>query len=251
MNKWFLIHNCIMENNLTNIFLKHSVLSIEDLKNILQSNSRMTVFRKLKQLPYKSSYSHCGRYYTLDSIIKYNNMGIWTYNQIYFSQYGTLKSTVLKHVEKSISGLTSFELEEFLHVPVYNTVLNLYKIHKIDRKQIGKEYVYLSLKNGNTQYYFRKQKIQSKYKQMIEQNSGSEYLGFFMSLLNEKQQRLFAGYESIKIGYGGDKQVAIKTGLNVKTVSRGRKELMSRDIDVIRIREIGAGRPSLKKTKKF
>ena len=240
-----------MESNLTNIFLKHPVLSIEDLKNVLQTNSRMTVFRKLKQLPYKSSYSHCGRYYTLDSIAKYNAMGIWTYNQIYFSQYGTLKSTVLKHIEKSIYGLASFELEEFLHVPVYNTVLNLYKMHMIDRKQIGKEYVYLSLKNGDTQFHSRKQKIQSKHKQMIEQNNAGEYLTLFMSLLNEKQQRLFAGYESLKIGYGGDKQVAVKTGLNVKTVSRGRKELMGRDIDVTRIREIGAGRPSLKKTKKF
>jgi len=240
-----------MESNLTNIFLKHPVLSIEDLKNVLQTNSRMTVFRKLKQLPYKSSYSHCGRYYTLDSIAKYNDMGIWTYNQIYFSQYGTLKSTVLKHIEKSIYGLASFELEEFLHVPVYNTVLNLYKMHMIDRKQIGKEYVYLSLKNGDTQFHSRKQKIQSKHKQMIEQNNAGEYLTLFMSLLNEKQQRLFAGYESLKIGYGGDKQVAVKTGLNVKTVSRGRKELMGRDIDVTRIREIGAGRPSLKKTKKF
>ncbi|RKX68243.1 hypothetical protein DRP43_05995 [candidate division TA06 bacterium] len=236
---------------MTNIFLKHPVLSIEDLKNVLQTNSRMTVFRKLKQLPYKSSYSHCGRYYTLDSIAKYNDMGIWTYNQIYFSQYGTLKSTVLKHIEKSIYGLASFELEEFLHVPVYNTVLNLYKMHMIDRKQIGKEYVYLSLKNGDTQFHSRKQKIQSKHKQMIEQNNAGEYLTLFMSLLNEKQQRLFAGYESLKIGYGGDKQVAVKTGLNVKTVSRGRKELMGRDIDVTRIREIGAGRPSLKKTKKF
>ena len=240
-----------MESNLTNIFLKHPVLSIEDLKNVLQTNSRMTVFRKLKQLPYKSSYSHCGRYYTLDSIAKYNDMGIWTYNQIYFSQYGTLKSTVLKHIEKSIYGLASFELEEFLHVPVYNTVLNLYKMHMIDRKQIGKEYVYLSLKNGDAQFHSRKQKIQSKHKQMIEQNNAGEYLTLFMSLLNEKQQRLFAGYESLKIGYGGDKQVAVKTGLNVKTVSRGRKELMGRDIDVTRIREIGAGRPSLKKTKKF
>lgn len=240
-----------MESNLTNIFLKHPVLSIEDLKNVLQTNSRMTVFRKLKQLPYKSSYSHCGRYYTLDSIAKYNDMGIWTYNQIYFSQYGTLKSTVLKHIEKSIYGLASFELEEFLHVPVYNTVLNLYKMHMIDRKQIGKEYVYLSFKNGDTQFHSRKQKIQSKHKQMIEQNNAGEYLTLFMSLLNEKQQRLFAGYESLKIGYGGDKQVAVKTGLNVKTVSRGRKELMGRDIDVTRIREIGAGRPSLKKTKKF
>ena len=70
-----------------------------------------------------------------------------------------------------------------------------------------------------------------------------------MSLLNEKQKRLFAGYESLKHGYGGDKKIAMKTGLNVKTVSQGRQELISKDIDMVRIRKVGAGRPSLKKTK--
>jgi len=38
--------------------------------------------------------------------------------------------------------------------------------------------------------------------------------------------------------------------LNVKTVSRGRKELLSKNVDIERIRKKGAGRPSQKKTKK-
>jgi len=31
-----------------------------------------TVFRKLSTLPYRSSYSHCGAYYTLDSIAQFS-----------------------------------------------------------------------------------------------------------------------------------------------------------------------------------
>ena len=77
-----------------------------------------------------------------------------------------------------------------------------------------------------------------------------EYLSLFLSLLNEKQKRLFAGFESLKLGRGGDKRTAIKMGLNVKTVSQGRQELLGKNIDVGRIRRAGAGRPSLKKTKK-
>jgi hypothetical protein len=96
---------------------------------------------------------------------------------------------------------------------------------------------------------FRKQEIQSKH--AVSKDDTDEYLDLFMTLLNEKQQRLFAGYESLKLGYGGDKIIAQKTGLNVKTVSQGRQELINRDIDIKRIRKIGAGRPSLKKTKKF
>jgi hypothetical protein len=30
----------------------------------------------------------------------------------------------------------------------------------------------------------------------------------FLSTLNEKQRRLYAGFESLKVGHGGDKQIA-------------------------------------------
>ncbi len=236
------------ENQLVNSFHHYFVLTMENLKIILQTTSRMTVFRKLKHLPYKTSYSHCGKYYTIDSIANYDNNGIWSYNQIYFSEYGTLKNTVLHSIEKSSGGFTSSELEEFLKVPVYNTVLDLWKNRKIRREQIAKKYVYLSAKEGDTQFDLRKQDTIKN--NMFAKDVSDEYLTLFMSLLNEKQKRLFAGYESIKIGYRGDKIISQKTGLNIKTVSRGRKEMLNEDIDIEKIRKAGAGRPSLKKTKK-
>ena len=238
------------KNQLVDSFYENFLLTIEDLKSILQTTSRMTVFRKLKQLPYKTSYSHCGKYYTLDPIANYDNNGIWAYNQIYFSKFGTLKNTVLHHIDKSIIGFTCYELEEFLRIPVHNTVLDLWKNSKINREQIAKEYIYLSVEKGDTQFDLRKQYITSE-NSMVTKETTDEYLALFMSLLNEKQQRLFAGYESMKLGYGGDEKISQKTGLNVKTVSRGRKELLSKNIDIDRIRKKGAGRPSLKKTKKF
>jgi hypothetical protein len=237
------------ENQLVSSFHNYFVLTMENLKTILQTTSRMTVFRNLKHLPYKSSYSHCGKYYTLDSIANYNQNGIWAYNQIYFSKFGTLKNTVLHCIEKSSSGFTSYELEEFLRVPVHNTVFDLWKNHKIKREQLAKKYIYLSVKKGDAQFDLRKQDIAIK-NNMFAKDISDEYLALFMSLLNEKQKRLFAGYESIKTGYGGDKVISQKTGLNIKTISRGRKELLSKDIDIEKIRKTGAGRPSLKKTKK-
>jgi len=209
-----------MINQLVNFFSEKVVLTIDDLKNVLKTESRMTVFRKMKQLSYKSSYSHCGKYYTLDSLAQYDKNGIWNYNKIFFSKYGTLKNCVLENIEKSRIGLTSSELGELLHIPVYNTVLGLYNSHIINRKQIGKEYIYLSIKNGDAQFLLRKQGIQSEHE--LSKDDKDEYLALFMSLLNEKQQRIFAGYESLKLGYGGDKKIAIKTGLNVKTVSQAK-----------------------------
>ena len=39
--------------------------TLSELKAVLGTQVRMTVFRKLKELAYVSSYSHGGRYYTL------------------------------------------------------------------------------------------------------------------------------------------------------------------------------------------
>ena len=69
----------------------------------------------------------------------------------------------------------------------------------------------------------------------------------FLATLNEKQRRLYAGFEAMKFGHGGDSFVARQTGLNVKTVARGRRELVSRKITRDRIREVGGGAKALEK----
>ena len=60
---------------------------------------------------------------------------------------------------------------------------------------------------------------------------------------HEKQRRLYAGFESLRHGRGGDAAVARRAGLNVKTVARGRQELEAGNISLQRIRAAGAGRP--------
>ncbi|MBW6537870.1 MAG: hypothetical protein K0B11_22880 [Mariniphaga sp.] len=238
------------ETQLIEFFQEHLVLTIEDLKNFFHTFSRMTIFRKLKPLSYKTSYSHCGRYYTLDTIARYNRHGIWGYNQIYFSKYGSLKNTTLHHINQSPDGFTSHELFVLLKVPVENTVLGLWKDGLILREQLQHRYVYFSIDGKEKQLHSRKQEIIKTCTPVIMSGVDDHFM-FFMSLLNEKQRRLFAGYESLRLGHGGDKIIAGETGLNVKTVSRGRVELLNKNIDMDRIRKAGAGRPSLKKTKKF
>jgi hypothetical protein len=50
-------------------------------------------------------------------------------------------------------------------------------------------------------------------------------LNFFVSTLDERQRRLYVGLESKKLGRGGDRHMAIITGLNVNTIAKGRREL--------------------------
>ena len=40
----------------------------------------------------------------------------------------------------------------------------------------------------------------------------------FFSLLDERERRVYAGLESLKLGYGGDRQMAEILGLDVSTV---------------------------------
>lgn len=74
-------------------------------------------------------------------------------------------------------------------------------------------------------------------------------MNLLFSRLDEQQRRWVAALESKKIGYGGDTLVSLIVGLHVDTIRRGRQEL---DADLAnrptgRVRNPGAGRPSVKK----
>jgi hypothetical protein len=67
--------------------------------------------------------------------------------------------------------------------------------------------------------------------------------------LDEDHRRWLVALESLKIGHGGDRLLSLMTGMHVKTIRRGRREL-GRSLENCppeRIRRRGAGRPALKK----
>lgn len=148
-------------------------------------------------------------------------------------------------LKRSKEGYLAKELQEILKVTVHNILLTLSRNDQIIREQIGNNFVYFHPDKISTQLKHRKEWL------LQPLVTYTECMALFLSGLNEKQLRLYAGLESIKIGYGGDKVISEKLGINVKTVARGREELLTRNIDFSRIRDFGAGRPSLKKTKKF
>jgi hypothetical protein len=80
-----------------------------------------------------------------------------------------------------------------------------------------------------------------------------QQMNLLMSRLDEQQRRLYAALESLRLGHGGELRVAMITGLDPKTIRRGRQELdeslASRPAD--RVRLPGGGRhPIEKKTRK-
>jgi len=74
-------------------------------------------------------------------------------------------------------------------------------------------------------------------------------LNLLLSRLDEQQRRWLVALESQKVGRGGDRLLALMTGLNVETIRRGRRELDAclRDCPPGRLRRPGAGRPAVKK----
>ena len=74
-------------------------------------------------------------------------------------------------------------------------------------------------------------------------------MNLFLSRLDEQQRRWYAALEAEKLGHGGIETIAKITGLNVNTISRGRKEWRNdlQDRPSQRIRVKGGGRKSVEK----
>jgi len=236
----------------------HKIATMPELKNVLGTHTDMTVFRKLRELSYRTSYSHRGKYYTLDEIACFDNQGLWFFESVGFSVYNTLITTAKACVDRSEAGLSAVELKELLNVEVKGSLLQLFQSKQLDREKISGLYVYFSADR-----YTRKKQGLLRRDQESESVFGLENLSsdllahelkaaiiIFFSLLDEKQRRMYAGLESLKIGYGGDGNIADLLNIDPHTVAKGRQELLSQDFEVERVRRKGGGRTPVKKKRR-
>ena len=72
------------------LLLPNQIATLDEMKQALGTPVDITVFRKLKPLDYLTSYSHRGRYYTLREIARFDDLGLWSQADIWFSRFGTL-----------------------------------------------------------------------------------------------------------------------------------------------------------------
>jgi len=74
-------------------------------------------------------------------------------------------------------------------------------------------------------------------------------INLFLSRLDESQRRWFVALEANRIGHGGDRLLSQITGLDEKTIRRGRQELAASltDQPPDRVRREGGGRPKVEK----
>lgn len=136
----------IKTESVIKLFENTPVITMEKLTAELNC-SHMTVFRKLCELHYFSSYTHKGKYYTLIQVAHFNNNGLWEYQGIRFSLYGNLKNTVLQFVNDSQAGYSANELEKLLVVRVNNTLFSLVAEKQLVRDSYDRKYIYFSCDN--------------------------------------------------------------------------------------------------------
>jgi len=229
------------------------IATLQQLKEALGTTGTMTVFRRLRALGYRTSYSHRGKYYTLKEIPAFDAQGLWDWHSVWFSRYGNLVETAREFVEQADSGFTAGELEGILHVECKRALLKLHREGRVVRSRIGGVYVYLA-KHKDTE---RRQRLRRREQvdmaevmppvvEALSHELGAAIILFF-TLLDERQRRLYAGLESQKFGHGGDRKIADLLGLDVHTVARGRCELFAGEVDPQRVRRKGAGRQTVEK----
>jgi hypothetical protein len=227
---------------LEGFFQQAKVATLAQLKAALGTNVDGTVFRKLAALPYRTSYSHRGAYYTLDTIAQFDALGLWSYGDIHFSRHGTLLDTAQRLVTNSPAGYFTDELEAVVRVSAKDALRQLVQRDRLYRRDWEGRYLHCAVERQR-----RQQQLAARQTQQHPRDDVSAALVLFYSLLGEQQRRLYAGLESLEWGHGGDQRMAQLFGLDVDTVARGRAELLSGQVLRERVRREGAGRPRAEK----
>ena len=240
---------------LVQLLRRRKIATMAECKKALGTKVDVTVFRKLKPLGYRSSYSHRGSYYTLQQIPRFDEHGLWSYNSVWFSRYGTLVATAEAFVNRSEAGYFTEELQNLLHAGVKQPLLQLVRQGRIAREKVAGRYLYCSIDAVRQQRQMRarrQRQAEPGWGAGLLQGEGvceevKAAIVLFFSLLDEKQRRLGAGLESLKLGHGGDRQVAEFLGMDPHTVARGKHELLEHDFEVERVRRSGGGRKPVEK----
>jgi len=100
--------------------------------------------RFLAKIGYYSSFTHNGRWYTLSSIPRFKQDGLWFHQKIGFSREGSLTRTLIRLIEKSPMGQTAEQLGEKLQCRCHAVLVQLYREGRLQRQKQGRSYVYLT-----------------------------------------------------------------------------------------------------------
>jgi hypothetical protein len=141
----------IQQKQIMDLLKKHTVMTLGEISKEAKC-SRNTIFLKLRDHEYVTSYNANKQYFTLREICQFDENGLWNCREARFSKWGGVKKTVIALVEKSHEGMTTGMINSLMHVRTNKQLGELVKEGRIIRKL-----------EGRNQYYFgAKPEIQSQ-----------------------------------------------------------------------------------------
>ena len=212
--------------------------------------------RSCAPLAYLSSYSHRGKYYTLNEIARFDQLGLWSpppssllpppHPDQHLCRSGRrLRSRLLSRRTRAPAARPGQGPAAQADSPGSHPALQ------------GRRRSWVHFSADSKHYH-----AQLRARHIAESASTAPSLSsvgpvvpdelraaiiLFYSLLDERQRRLYAALESLKIGHGGDRRIAELLGLDAGTVARGRQQLLAGDVHRQRVRRPGGGRHPVEK----
>lgn len=126
------------------IFSKDIVSDLESISEKIPCLSKQSIVRYMSKLGYYSSYNFAGKYYTMVNTPKFDDYGLWQYENACFSKHGTLRSSVQHIVSTSTMGKTYGELKQIINIVTNRLLVELIRTNQLSRKEINGVFVYFS-----------------------------------------------------------------------------------------------------------
>lgn len=125
------------------LLTRKRVFSFGELLSLLNCSVR-TGRMKLKEWETYTSYNKNGRYYTMPTVPRFNENGLWRYEGIYFSRHGNLRRTVVHLVGESPSGLTGKQIGDIVGLSARSFLHHFRDVPGLCREKHEGVYVYYS-----------------------------------------------------------------------------------------------------------
>ena len=139
------------------LLLTNSVMSLKQLRLELNNRPRSSLFRDLGKLDSISSYTHTGQYHSLYETARFDENGIWFFQDVGFSRYGTLKKALVHIISHHPAGMTHAEMRKLFRIEVQKPLTGLVNTHAVTRRLLpSRIYVYLGVDETKAEEQFQR-----------------------------------------------------------------------------------------------
>lgn len=145
-----------LQNKIQSRLRRKKVFTLELVAKALDC-ALITARRHLKKWNAYKSCNKNNRYYTLPDVPKFDQNGLWRYEDIVFSKFGPLKETIIELVSNSKSGLSVNELTAMTGIS-HTFLYQMQDIPELKKEKINSKYFFFASQDVN----YRKQKCNQK-----------------------------------------------------------------------------------------